>query len=193
MMWAWLIAAVIQRNELRAVLQLLVVLGWWSDHLQNVEGDDSVGFLKTYQAEWSQRNMEVWFLPALCYLSSWWGNIVPFHTTHSLSATEHPHVQALTLGSPIKARGWGNLQLCQASCVVALMAVEPMLSRTADPDVCAPHFCVPRWSQRAAFPCVAPELKLHPQALLCINWNLLEWDGKYTYFKNILFGILILI
>lgn len=65
MMWAWLIGAVIQRNEPRAEWQLLlVVFGWWSGHLQSVEGDDSVGFLKTNQCEWLQWDREVWFLAA---------------------------------------------------------------------------------------------------------------------------------
>lgn len=83
MMWAWLIAAVIQRNGLRAPLQVLLKFGWQSGHLQSVEGDDSVCSLKTYQVECLQWNMEVWFLPALCCLSRWWGNIASFHTPHS--------------------------------------------------------------------------------------------------------------
>lgn len=186
-MWAWLTAAVIQRNELRAVLQLLVVFGWWSGHLQSVEGDHSVGFLKTYQAEWLQWNMEVWFPPAWCCLSRC-GELLPHFT--ALTALCDTAPRAHRPGKSCKSRGWGNLQLCQAP---GSGSVEPVLSRIADPDVCALCFYVPRWSQRAAFHCVAPELKFHPPALLCINWGSLEWNGKYTYFKNILFGILILI
>lgn len=168
------------------------MFGWWSGHLQSVEGDDSVGFLKNLPS-WVVTVKYGGVSPSCLVLPEQVvGKFCPISHLSLHCATQHP-VQTLILGTPVKSRGWGTLQLCQASCAVALMAVEPVLSRIADPDVCAPCFYVPRWSQRAAFHCVAPELKLHPQALLCINWSSLEWNGKHTYFKNILFGILILI
>lgn len=85
---------------------------------------------------------------------------------HSLQCVTEHHEQTLVRGSPVKTK--------KAAAVPGLLccgsdAMEPMMSRIAGPDVCGPCFDVPRWSQRAEFHCVAPELKLHPPALLCIN------------------------
>lgn len=108
------------------------------------------------------------------------------------------HVQTLVLGSP---KSWSFCATCscavfgQASYTVFLMAVKPMAKQPGWWEhlsllvLCAQ---IRHWSQVVESSCVLPEFKSYPQAVLCVYWSSLEWNGKYTFFKSILFGILIL-
>lgn len=168
--------------------------------LQNVE-EESVDFLKTIKnlLDWVVTVKIGCMVPSYSMLPE---QVVGEHCPilhHSSSQTEH-HVQTLVLESPVTAEGcwetcscavflWPGLLCCGsdgcgAHCKAALLTITSVFL-----VLCAQ---IQHWSQMAKFSCVPPEFKLYPQAVLCIYWSSLEWNGKYTYFKSILFGILIL-
>lgn len=173
---------------------------WWSK-LQSVEEDESVDSFKdclepTRLSGYSEIWMRGSFL--LCVTWAGCGGTLP-HFTPLLIWDGASHANSC----PGKSHESWRLRKCtavlsvfgQASNAVALMAVEPIAKQTCWPKcLCLLLLCAQiwHWSQMAVFSCVPPELKLYPQAVLCIYWSSLEWNGQYTYFKSILFGMLIL-
>lgn len=102
-MWAWLIAAVIQRNELRAVPQLLVVFGWWSGYSKVWKEIILLVFLKPTKISGYS---EIWSCGSF-YLSWWWGNI-------ALSTPPTPMCGTASHANSCPGKSCKNLQLCQA-------------------------------------------------------------------------------